>query len=97
MSAQDDIDENSAARIDLWSVQWCGYCRAARRLLEAKGIAYRFHDLTGRNEEVYRLKQQTGHRTMPQIFVDDRLIGGFDELRAYIRDNGAEALFPSAQ
>ena len=59
---------------------WCGYCARARRLLESKGVEARFRDVDmepGARDEMLEL---TGRRTVPQIFVGSRHIGGCDEL-----------------
>ena len=54
----------------------------AKNLLSQKGIAFEEIDLDGNDEELNRLRERTGQRTVPQIFVDDKLIGGFSELAA---------------
>ncbi len=61
---------------------WCGYCARARRLLESRGIDLELLDVDmqpGAREEMVQL---TGRRTVPQIFVGDRHIGGCEELFA---------------
>jgi glutaredoxin 3 len=72
--------------ITMYTTRYCGYCVAARRLLERRGYAYRDIDV-GRD---YGLRQsisrQAGnYRTVPMIFIDDEFIGGFDELAALDR------------
>ena len=94
MPSQNQLAEPATARIDLWSVRWCGYCIAAQRLLDARTIPYRFHDLTGQHDAVLDLKRHTGHTTMPQIFLDGALLGGYDELRRYLREHGVDAVKP---
>lgn len=69
----------------LYSSDDCAYCRKAKRLLDRKGLAYRSVDLTldepGREELVRR----TGRMSFPQVFVDNRPIGGYDDLELFIR------------
>src|SRR5262249_53921754 len=60
----------------------CPYCVRAKQLLKSKGIAFEEINLEGREQELKELKERTGWRTVPQIFIDDKLIGGFQELAA---------------
>ena len=93
-NSDSQIDNASAARVDLWYTRWCGYCRAALRTLEARSIPFRLHDLTSSPNEVRALKERTGHRTMPQIFLDGELVGGFDEFSSLLRKNGPDYFQP---
>jgi glutaredoxin 3 len=76
---------NDAAIPDIvmYSTGWCPYCDRARGLLERKGVAFREvkvdEDATQRD---IMLKRTGGRRTVPQIFVGDRHVGGFDDLYA---------------
>jgi glutaredoxin 3 len=54
----------------------------AKSLLNRKGVAFEEINLDGRVHEVKELTSKTGHRTMPQIFIDGRMIGGFREMAA---------------
>ena len=68
--------------IVMYTKQTCPYCTMAKRLLTEKGQSYTEIDIEtepGRREEMI---QRTGRRTVPQIFIGDRHIGGFDELAA---------------
>jgi len=70
-------------RILVYSTPFCGYCAAAKRLLTAKGADYAEIDVMmdpERRQEM--LAKSGGRRTVPQIFIDGRHIGGFDELNA---------------
>lgn len=70
-------------RILVYSTPFCGYCAAAKRLLAAKGVEYTEIDVMmdpERRREM--LAKSGGLRTVPQIFIDGRHIGGFDELNA---------------
>jgi glutaredoxin 3 len=76
---------NDAAIPDIvmYSTGWCPYCDRARGLLERKGLAFREvkvdEDATQRDT---MLKRTGGRRTVPQIFIGDRHVGGFDDLYA---------------
>lgn len=60
----------------------CGYCWRAKRLLEMKGLAFESIDVTFDRAARAWLVEQTGRRTVPQIRIGDRWIGGFEELYA---------------
>lgn len=69
--------------IVLYSTGWCPYCERARALLERKGAAFR--EVKVDEDPVERATMMTrsgGRRTVPQIFIGDRHVGGFDELYA---------------
>lgn len=58
----------------------CSYCHAAKDLLQQQGIAYQEVDVVNDGEQAQRLLAQSGRRTVPQIFIDEKSIGGFSEL-----------------
>ncbi len=74
-----------SARVKLYTAPLCGYCGAAKRLLDSKGIGYETIDLGGDPAARARLVEQTGWRTVPIIMVDDTLIGGYTELATALR------------
>jgi glutaredoxin 3 len=67
--------------VRVYSTLICPYCIRAKHLLRERGIAFEEIDVTGDHEARQRLVEQTGRRTVPQIFIGDEPIGGFDELR----------------
>jgi glutaredoxin 3 len=69
--------------IVMYSSGWCPYCVRARALLERKGLAYR--EIKIDEDPAHReamLARSGGRRTVPQIFVGDHHVGGFDDLYA---------------
>jgi len=72
--------------VTIYTTPFCGYCFAAKRLLSGKGVAFAEIDVSAdpprRSEMVQRSK---GGRTVPQIFVGDLHIGGYDEMFALDR------------
>jgi glutaredoxin 3 len=68
------------ARVLVYTAPSCPYCVRAKRLLAARGIAYEEIDVGADAELRADLVRRTGRRTVPQIFIDDRAIGGFEEL-----------------
>jgi glutaredoxin 3 len=68
--------------IIIYTSRLCPYCTMAKKLFERKGVGYTEIDVdseTGLREE---LMQRTRRRTVPQIYIGDRHIGGFDDLHA---------------
>lgn len=86
------------ARVELYTTASCPYCVRAKRLLQARNIAYEEVDVGGdpalRAEIVER---SGGRRTVPQIFIDGRSIGGYDELAALDAAGELATLTGSAQ
>lgn len=62
----------------------CPYCHRAREFFRSKGLSFEELDLTERSKDLEELKQRTGHMTVPQIFIDDRFIGGYTDLLAFV-------------
>lgn len=75
-----------SANIVIYSTTVCPYCVRAKQLLERKGIEFKEINLSKEAPEVRtELMQRTNHRTVPQIFINDQFIGGFDQLYALER------------
>jgi len=70
------------ARVKLYTTPSCPFCVRAKRLLEARGIPFEEVDVGGDDALREEIMQRTGRRTVPQIFIDERSIGGFEELAA---------------
>lgn len=69
--------------ITIYTTPVCGYCHAAKRLLEEKGLEYREVNLHNEDPSVRTdLMQRTQQRTVPQIFIGDTFIGGYDDMHA---------------
>jgi glutaredoxin 3 len=67
----------------MYSTGWCPYCDRARGLLHRKGVAFREVKVDeDADERDTMLKRSGGRRTVPQIFIGDRHVGGYDELYA---------------
>ncbi|WP_312159465.1 glutaredoxin 3 [Acinetobacter sp.] len=75
------------AEVIIYSTTVCPYCIRAKQLLERKGVQYKEINLSNEAPEVrVELMQRTNHRTVPQIFINDQFIGGFDQLYALERE-----------
>jgi glutaredoxin 3 len=71
------------AEVTIYTRAMCGYCMAAKRLLDKKGVAYIEHDASFSPELRQEMVERSGGgRTFPQILIDGRPIGGCDELHA---------------
>lgn len=74
------------SEIVMYSTAWCGYCQRARNLFERKGAAFReikVDEVAGEREVM--LQKSGGRRTVPQIFIGERHVGGYDDLAALDR------------
>lgn len=69
-------------RVTVYVTSWCPYCNSAKALLSRLNIPYDIVDLTDQDELRQELVAKTGWRTVPMIYFEDELIGGFQELRA---------------
>ncbi|RVV98101.1 glutaredoxin 3 [Mesobaculum littorinae] len=71
------------AMIEIYTRPMCGFCQAAKRLLDKKGASYSEIDI-GRDpdQKAVMIDRAKGGRTFPQIFIDGTHIGGCDELYA---------------
>ena len=81
------------AKVEIYTKMFCGYCARAKSLLESKGAAFEEYDISlggPRRDEM--LKRAPAAMTVPQIFIDDRLIGGSDDLAALDRAGKLDAL-----
>ena len=81
------------AEVEIYTTPLCPYCWRAKRLLEKKGVAFVEIDLwqhPQRRPEM--IERAGGRRTVPQLFVDGRAIGGSDELAALESSGDLDAL-----
>jgi glutaredoxin 3 len=79
-------------RVELYTAPSCSFCVRAKRLLEARGIAFREIDVAADAVLRAEIIRRTGRRTVPQIFIDGRSIGGFEELAALDAAGGLSEL-----
>ncbi len=68
--------------VKMYSKDYCPYCRSAKNLFKNKNVAVEEIDLTDKPEEFDKLKAQTGMMTVPQIFINGKLIGGYSDVAA---------------
>jgi len=81
------------ARVEIYTKAFCGFCVRAKRLLEAKGVNFVEHDITFDGEKRAEMLQRArGRSTVPQIFIDDRHVGGSDDLQELERSGRLDPL-----
>ena len=72
----------------VWSKNMCPYCDQAKALLKQRGIDYEERNITeGTWTKEQLLEAVPNARTLPQIFINDQLIGGFNELRQHLQNS----------
>ena len=77
---------NKESKIKIYSTSWCGPCANAKRLLKEKGFSFDEIDIEKKGMSREDLFDTTGGRTVPQIVVDGKTIGGFDDLQTLEND-----------
>ena len=73
------------AEVTIYTTSYCPYCRAATALLSKKKVAFTEIDVTGDDAARAELVTRTGRRTVPQVFIDGRSVGGYDDIAALDR------------
>lgn len=84
-------------RVVLYTTGLCPYCYRAKKLLERKGIAYEEIDVMctpGKREEM--IERSGGRRTVPQIFIGETHVGGYDDMAALDAAGGLDPLLESS-
>ncbi len=76
----------------MYTSAYCPYCMNAERLLASKGVSVTKIRVDLEPEQRIIMMERTGRRTVPQIYIDDRHIGGFDDLRALDLAGGLDPL-----
>ena len=84
------------AEVKLYVTQYCPYCIAAKDLFDRKGVAYETIDVSGDDDKRSWLREVTGQRTVPQIFIDGKPYGGFTDVAALDRQGELDALLGRA-
>ncbi|MCJ7589738.1 MAG: glutaredoxin 3 [Woeseiaceae bacterium] len=69
-------------KVTMYSTRTCGYCGAARMLLTRKAVEFEDFVVTDDVQKRQEMQERSGSRSVPQIFIGDKSIGGYEELRA---------------
>ncbi len=68
------------AEVIMYSTRFCPYCMRARRLLKNKGVDFIEIPVGGDQELWAEMEQRSGRNTVPQIFINDESVGGYDDI-----------------
>lgn len=85
-------DSTRSPRVVMYSTEYCSYCAAARMLLKKKGIDWEDISISGDEDKRREMMDRSGGRTVPQIFIDGKPIGGFDDLYTLEQDGRLDAI-----
>ena len=78
--------------ITIYTSSYCAYCTAAKNLLKSRDYEFEEINMQGNQELMLEIMQKSGQRTVPQIFVGDKSIGGYQELLASTASGEFDAL-----
>ena len=67
-------------KVEIYSKSNCSYCVMAMNFFDSKGISYEVYNADDQNVFKEMLERNPSARTVPQIFIDDQLIGGYTDL-----------------
>ena len=72
-------------KVEIYTKSNCSYCEMAKQYFDSKNIEYGLHDVE--NVETFKelLNRNPSARTMPQIFINDQLIGGYTDLIEWLK------------
>ncbi len=70
------------ATVEIYTKSWCGYSKAALRLLNRKGVKYTHIDVTNDHEKELIMIQRANTHTVPQVFINGQSVGGYDDIAA---------------
>ena len=73
--------------IKIYTSSPCSFCSAAKHLLDSRGYQYKEISLQDNQDLMIEIVQKSGQRTVPQIFVGEHSVGGYQELLAAITNN----------
>jgi glutaredoxin 3 len=87
----------STSEVVMYSTTWCGYCQRARGLLQRKGVDVREIKVDeDPSQREVMVQKSGGRRTVPQIFIGERHVGGYDDLAALERAGELDKLLTVA-
>ena len=88
--------ETMMMKIEIYTTALCPYCASAKALLDRKGARYEETDVTFDPEKRKEIIRRSGCRTVPQIWIDGRHIGGCDDLYALDAEGKLDPLLKAA-
>jgi len=73
------------SKVQIYTTNWSPYCNAAKSLLNEKGVPYEEIDVTNPELRMAMVERAHGRRTVPQIFIGEPHVGGYDDMAALDR------------
>jgi len=88
---------DAAPQVLMYATSWCPYCTRARQLFRQKGVAFTEIDVDQVEGARAAMQARTGRTSVPQIFVGERHLGGYDDTRALDQKGELDPLLTGAQ
>ncbi|MGL4564187.1 MAG: glutaredoxin 3 [Halioglobus sp.] len=85
-----------SAQVVMYSTRFCPYCMRARALLEGKGVSYTDIGVDGRPELRAQMVERSGRYTVPQIWIGEQHVGGYDDIALLDRQGRLDQLLSAA-
>ncbi len=82
----------STPSIEVYTTRMCPYCVMAKQLLDKKGVSYSEVYVDQDQDLMSEMMERSKQRSVPQIFINDLHVGGFDDLSALDRKSGLDPL-----
>ncbi len=79
------------AEVVIYSTEYCPYCMRARALLDRKGVPYHEIRIDQEPQRRAEMEQRSGRTTVPQIFIDDFHVGGYDDMAELDMEDGLDS------
>jgi glutaredoxin 3 len=79
-------------QVEIYTTPWCPYCNAAKSLLSEKGVAFTEVDASDDVVRSAMINRAHGRRTVPQIFIGETHVGGYDDMAALDRRGALDPL-----
>jgi glutaredoxin 3 len=79
-------------KVEIYTTPWCPYCHAAKSLLNEKGVAFTEVDASDDAVRSAMITRANGRRTVPQIFIGETHVGGYDDMAALDRRGALDPL-----
>jgi glutaredoxin 3 len=86
----------TSPEVTLYLADWCPYCQRAKNLLTWKNVAFREINVDDEPKLREEMMERSGRRTVPQIFIGDRHVGGCDDLFELERSGELDRLIQGA-
>jgi len=85
-------DSSGRPKVVIYATGWCGYCERARQIFRRRGVAFDEVDVESSSDARREMHARSGSRSVPQIFIGERHVGGSDDLRALDASGELDAL-----